>query len=56
MAAAIGTGSTRKGPPLLQLGTIALVFTTLVAVGLAAVMLSAGGAVRIDPAVSLRAV
>jgi putative ABC transport system permease protein len=56
MAAAIGAGSTLQGPPVLRPSAVAFVFTTLVGVGVAAGILPAARAVRIDPAVSLRGV
>lgn len=56
MAAAIGAGSTLQGPPVLHASAVAFVFATLVGVGVAAGILPAARAVRVDPAVSLRGV
>jgi putative ABC transport system permease protein len=55
-AAAIGAGTTMQAPPLLRPQAVVLVAGALVAVGLAAGLLPALRAARIDPAVALRAV
>jgi putative ABC transport system permease protein len=53
-AVAIGAGSVHQAPPLLRLRTLAVIAATLTATGLAAGVLPALRATRIDPAVSLR--
>jgi putative ABC transport system permease protein len=55
MAHVVGEGSVVNAPPLLLPGRVVLVMTTLVAIGIAAGILPAARASRIDPAVSLRA-
>lgn len=55
MAHVVGEGSVVNAPPLLLPGRIVLVFATLVGIGIAAGLLPAARASRIDPAVSLRA-
>jgi putative ABC transport system permease protein len=55
MARVIGEGSLVNAPPLLLPGRVALVMVTLVGIGIAAGILPAARASRIDPAVSLRA-
>ena len=54
MAAAVGEGSVMNAPPLLLPGRVVLVMASLVGVGIAAGLLPAVRAARIDPAVSLR--
>jgi len=54
MGAAVGEGSVMNAPPLLLPERIVMVMTTLVGVGVAAGVLPALRAARIDPAVSLR--
>ena len=54
MAHAVGSGSLMNAPPLLLPGRIVMVVATLAGVGVAAGVLPALRAARIDPAVSLR--
>ncbi len=53
-AAAIGAGTLMQAPPLLRPGRVAVILVTLVGVGLAAAVLPALRAARVEPAVSLR--
>ena len=53
-AQVIGTGSVMNAPPLLLPARMVLVMGTLVGVGVAAGVLPALRASRVDPAVSLR--
>ena len=53
-AQVVGTGSVMNAPPLLLPGRMVMVLTTLVGVGVAAGLLPALRAARVDPAVSLR--
>lgn len=55
MTYAVGEASVVSAPPLLLPGRVVLVLVTLVGIGLAAGLLPAGRAARVDPAVSLRA-
>ena len=55
MARVVGEGSVVNAPPLLLPGRVAMVMATLVGIGIAAGLLPAARASRIDPAVSLRA-
>jgi putative ABC transport system permease protein len=54
MARAVGAGSVMNAPPLLLPGRVVMVVATLIVVGIAAGVLPALRAARIDPAVSLR--
>jgi putative ABC transport system permease protein len=54
MAHVIGAGSPLNAPPLLRPERLVMVLVTLVGVGVAAGLLPAARAARIDPAVSLR--
>jgi putative ABC transport system permease protein len=54
-ANAIGSGQTMQASPVLHPERVILVFATLVGVGLATAVLPALRAVRIDPAIALRA-
>jgi putative ABC transport system permease protein len=53
-AAAIGAGNMLQGPPILRARTVLFVAVTLIGTGVAAGILPAIRATRIDPAVSLR--
>jgi putative ABC transport system permease protein len=54
-ANAVGSGQTMQASPVLYPGRVVLVFVTLVGVGLATAVLPALRAMRIDPAIALRA-
>jgi putative ABC transport system permease protein len=56
MTRVVGEGSVVNAPPLLLPERVALVFASLVGIGIAAGFLPAARAARVDPAVSLRSI